>query len=155
MAQRLALIHERLHRSGVRSLSIAHLPASTNGEVANALIGSAPAIGWGSGRLARLRQRAVRPVANWSRAYVEHQRKVDTETQNALARVDTRLREVAQTLQDQQKAQHAETLAVLRRMEAELADVRRRVDWMETQTLSRLEAPDPRPAGDSPEPPRK
>ena len=118
MAQRLALIHERLHRSGVRSLSPAHLPVSTDGEAVTALIGSAPAIGWGGGRLARLRQRALRPVANWSRAYVEHQRKVDSETQSALARLDTRLREVAQTLQDQQQAQHAETLAVLRRMEA-------------------------------------
>jgi len=42
----------------------------------------------------------------------------------AIARIDARLGEVAQTLQEQQNAHHAETLAVLRRVEAEIAELR-------------------------------
>jgi glycosyltransferase involved in cell wall biosynthesis len=120
MRRRLALIHERLYQGGARSLNLAHLPSLSDGEVAGR-INSPPAIGWGSGRLARLRKRVLRPVANWSQAYIEHQSQVEAEAHDAIARVenvsariDSRLREVAQTLQDQQQAQHAETLAVLR-----------------------------------------
>ena len=76
MARRLELIRGRLRESGVHRLSLAHVPRSANNEL-GALIANAPVVGWGSGRLARLRQRALRPVASWSRAYAEHQRRVD------------------------------------------------------------------------------
>jgi glycosyltransferase involved in cell wall biosynthesis len=118
MRRRLAVIYGRLQERGARSLNLAHLPPVGDHEAIDATIASPPAIGWGAGRLARLRQAAQRPVANWSQAYIEHQRNVELETQRAVARLDVRLREVARTLQDQQKAQHAETLAMLRRLEA-------------------------------------
>ena len=117
-----------MHEAGRRALNLAHLPPVSDHEAIDATIESAPAIGWGGGWLARLRQSVQRPVANWSQAYIEHQRNVEAETQRAVARLDVRLREVARTLQDQQKAQHAETLAVLRRVAAELADERAGVD---------------------------
>jgi hypothetical protein len=46
--------------------------------------------------------------------------------QDEIARIDERLREVAQTLQDQQQANHAETLAILRGMTK-----RDQADWEE------------------------
>jgi glycosyltransferase involved in cell wall biosynthesis len=123
MRRRLALIHERLYQDGARSLNLAHLPSLSDGELAGTTINSPPVIGWGGGRLARLRERVLRPVANWSQAYIEHQSQVEAEGRDAIervenlsARLDSRLREVAQTLQDQQQAHHAETLAVLREL---------------------------------------
>jgi glycosyltransferase involved in cell wall biosynthesis len=124
MSQRLGLVRDRLQHEGVRSLNLAHLPSSVDAANIDALIAAAPVIGWGDGGLARLRKRLQRPLARWSQAYVEHQRRIDAETRGALARVDDRLREVARTLQEQQSANHAETLAVLRRMEAELTELR-------------------------------
>jgi glycosyltransferase involved in cell wall biosynthesis len=125
MRGRLALIHERLYQEGARVLNLAHLPSLSDGAAAEATINSPPVIGWGSGRLARLRERLLRPVANWSQAYVAHQSQVEAERRDAIerveelnARLDSRLREVAKTLQDQQQAQHAEALAVLRASEA-------------------------------------
>ena len=94
-----------------------------NAEAAPA-IESAPSIDWGSGLLGRLKRRAYRPVAAWAQAYVKHEVAIDLETDRAIARIDARLREVAQALREQQNAQHAETLAVLRRLEAELAELR-------------------------------
>jgi glycosyltransferase involved in cell wall biosynthesis len=75
-----------------------------------------PTINWGAGRMGRLRWRAQRPVADWSRAYVEHESKIDTETQLAIARLDARVRDVARALHDQQNAHHAEALVALRRL---------------------------------------
>jgi hypothetical protein len=76
------------------------------------MIAKPPAIDWGSGKVARLKWRAHRPVADWARAYIQHQSSVDTEMQRAMAGMHMRLR-----------LQHAETLAVLRRLEAELAQM--------------------------------
>jgi hypothetical protein len=42
-----------------------------------------------------------------------------------LASLDAQVREVARTISEQQQARHAETLAMLRRLESELADIRR------------------------------
>jgi glycosyltransferase involved in cell wall biosynthesis len=138
MRRRLALIHERLYQAGARSLNLAHLPPLSDGEE-QATITRPPVIGWGSGRLARLRKRVLRPLANWSQAYVEHQSQVEAEAHDAIARVanvsariDRQLREVAQTLQDQQQAQHAETLAVLRNLHADPADPEKPADKMTT-----------------------
>jgi flagellar motility protein MotE (MotC chaperone) len=81
-------------------------------------IASAPKISWGrSGFLAYLKRRLQRPVADWAQAYGEHQRSINSEMQDEIARIDDRLREVAQALQDQQQVQHAEVLAALRRLE--------------------------------------
>jgi glycosyltransferase involved in cell wall biosynthesis len=128
MRRRLAVVHERLYADGARSLNLAHLPPLSDHDAIEAIVKSPPLIGWGSGRLARLRRLAQRPLDHWSQAYVEHQTKVQAEQQLAVARIDARLRVLARTLQDQQKAQHAETLAVLRGMEERLSGARVEVD---------------------------
>jgi glycosyltransferase involved in cell wall biosynthesis len=127
MRRRLTLIHERLYQAGARSLNLAHLPPLSDGAATEETLNPPPTIGWGAGRLARLRERLLRPIANWSQAYIAHQSQVEAETHDAIERVeelsasiDSRLREVARALQDQQQAQHAEVLAVLRRLEDEL-----------------------------------
>ncbi len=129
--RRLRLISEHLYSEGARSLNLTHLPSLQDGDVVPAKIASPPSIDWGSGRLGRLKWRAHRPVANWARAYIEHESGVDTELHRAIARIDARVREVAQTLQDQQQSQHAETLAVLRRLESELAGIKATVEGVE------------------------
>jgi glycosyltransferase involved in cell wall biosynthesis len=128
MRRRLALIHERLYEKGARALNLAHLSPLSDGTAAPATVNRPPVIGWGSGRLARLRERLLRPVANWSQAYIAHQSQVEAEGRDAIERVeelndrlDSRLREVAKTLQDEQQAQHAETLAALRGLQGEPA----------------------------------
>jgi glycosyltransferase involved in cell wall biosynthesis len=116
MQRRLALIHERLGAEGARSLNLAHLPPSRDDELIAAKLGQPPRIDWGDGRTGHLSWRAHRPVADWVTAYIDHQRGIDIELHRAIARLDARLREVAATLQDQQQANHAETLAALRRL---------------------------------------
>jgi glycosyltransferase involved in cell wall biosynthesis len=115
MRRRLELIHERMYEQGARSLNLAHLPSTLDGELVADRIASAPKISWGRSRLlAYLKWRLQRPIADWAEAYAERQRSIDGEMHGEIARLDERLREVAQTLQDQQQAHHAETLAVLR-----------------------------------------
>jgi glycosyltransferase involved in cell wall biosynthesis len=118
IGRRLALVNERLYQRGARSLNLAHLPSLTAGAKVQMLIESLPTINWGGGRLGRLRWRAQRPVADWSRAYVEHESKIDIETQLSLGRLDACVRDLARELHDQQNAHHAETLAALRRLQA-------------------------------------
>jgi hypothetical protein len=124
MQRRLALIHERLGAEGARSLNLAHLPPSRDDELIAAKLGQPPRIDWGDGRTGHLSWRAHRPVADWVTAYIDHQRGIDIELHRAIARLDARLREVAATLQDQQQANHAETLAALRRLGSGPADRR-------------------------------
>ncbi len=115
MRRRLTLIHERMYQEGARSLNLAHLPTVRDGELVPDRIASAPKISWGRSRLlAYLKWRLQRPVGDWAEAYAEHQRAIDSEMHGEIARIDERLREVAQTLHEQQQAHHAETLAVLR-----------------------------------------
>jgi glycosyltransferase involved in cell wall biosynthesis len=119
MRSRLALIHERMYKEGARALNLAHLPVLLDGELVPDRIASAPKISWGKGRLlAYLKWRLQRPVGDWAQAYAEHQRSIDSEMHDEIARIDERLREVARTLHEQQQAHHAETLAVLRSLEA-------------------------------------
>jgi hypothetical protein len=119
MRRRLELVHERMYEQGARSLNLAHLPTTLDGELVPDRIASAPKISWGRNRLlARLKWRLQRPIADWAQAYAERQRSIDSEMHSEIARIDERLREVAQTLQEQQQAHHAETLAVLRGREA-------------------------------------
>jgi glycosyltransferase involved in cell wall biosynthesis len=121
MARRLEVVHERLRREGKRSLNLAHIPSLHDGEAVQKLA-SPPEIQWGRGRAAHMKWRLHRPVAKWAREYMDHQRGIDSELHHAISVLDARLREVAQTFRDQQQAQHAETLAILRKLEAELTD---------------------------------
>jgi glycosyltransferase involved in cell wall biosynthesis len=133
MRSRLALIHERMYQEGARALNLAHLPVLLDGELVPDRIASAPKISWGRSRLlAYLKRRLQRSVGDWAQAYAAHQRSIDSEMHDEIARIDERLREVARTLNEQQQAHHAETLAVLRSFEAEVADRDKRGDNMTT-----------------------
>jgi hypothetical protein len=115
MRRRLEPIHERMYEAGARALNLAHLPSTLDGELVADRIAAAPKISWGRSRLlAYLKWRLQRPIADWAEAYAEQQRSIESEMHLEIERLDARLREVAQTLQDQQQAHHAETLAVLR-----------------------------------------
>jgi glycosyltransferase involved in cell wall biosynthesis len=119
MKRRLTIIHEGMYEQGARSLNLAHLPTTLDGELVADRIAGGPKISWGRSRLLTyLKWRLQRPVGDWAQAYAEHQRSIDSEMQDEIARIDERLRVLAQTLQDQQQAHHAETLAVLRGLES-------------------------------------
>jgi glycosyltransferase involved in cell wall biosynthesis len=131
MKRRLAAVHEHLLESGKRTLNLAHLPALSLDEEMRQVSSSPPALEWPHDQLGRLRSLAYRPIVNWARAYVKYQAILDGEARATTKRLDDGLREVARTMQDEHNAQHAETLAVLRRLEAELAGLRQRMDGME------------------------
>jgi hypothetical protein len=120
--RRLELIHERMSSEGLHVLNLPHLPPAQDDQLLAARIAGAPTIGWDSHRLGRVAEFIYRPVVNWARAYSQHQSGVDAELHRAIASVDGRLREIATTLQEQQQAQHAETLAVLRHIAAALSE---------------------------------
>jgi glycosyltransferase involved in cell wall biosynthesis len=122
---RLRAIHERRFQEGARSLNLAHVhplePDDSSG-VASAQI----KIDWGSGRRAHWRWRLTRPLVEWMRASIAHQREIDR-------RLDARLREIARATQDQQHAQLAGTLAALRELRTELADLRASLEERDRQ----------------------
>jgi hypothetical protein len=124
MERRLITINERLYDEGARSLNLVHMPSLQQGDVLHDRIANPPWIDWGDGRSGHLRWRAQRPLAEWAKAYIEHQRGINAEMHLALGRIETRLREVTETLQRQQSAQLAQTLAVLRKLQAELDEIR-------------------------------
>jgi glycosyltransferase involved in cell wall biosynthesis len=113
MRRRLSLIHERLLADGKRTLNLTHLPSLIDRAAAPGA-GDPPPVEWGTGLLARIKRRALRPLDAWIQAYLKHEIAVDLEVDRAVGRIDERLRDVALTLQEQQKVQHSETLAMLR-----------------------------------------
>ncbi len=119
MARRLALIHERMGREGLRTLNLPHLPPTQDDNLIEAKIEATPGIEWGENRGGRIEQKVHRPLAGWVRAYTQHQREIDAALNRSITSVDERLRDVARTLQERQQAQHAETLAVLRSLRTE------------------------------------
>ncbi len=126
MESRLSLVRERLAQAGVRSLNLTHLsPLELDGKIREK-IDHAPAFTWNAGRLGPLKSRLYHPVLKWVRAFTEHQAAIDIETQLAVKQLDQRLTEVVRTLQDEQNAHHAETLALLRRLTAQVEGIRAR-----------------------------
>jgi len=125
MRRRLQRIHERLDEAGARTLNPVHVPPSEAGAGYPEALGRPPRVAWGDGPAARLRRRAARPISDWVVTYLEHQSSMDAQMFDRLASLDGRVREGGRTLSEQQQARHAETLAVLRRMESELAELRR------------------------------
>ena len=119
--RRLRLIAERMYRDGARSLNLAHLPAlapvAAGGQVAQR-----PSIDWGQGAMARGERRAHRSVDAWARAFSAHEDGVESELRGMISALDARVRDIAAALQEQQNARHAETMAELRRIKAQLAD---------------------------------
>jgi glycosyltransferase involved in cell wall biosynthesis len=125
MEVRLRHIRERMADEGVRTLNLRHVPASEAGADYPDGLGTPPRINWGSGRLASLRSRAQRPLADWVHTYLEHQTSIDAKMFDRLASLDAQVREVARTISEQQQARHAETLAVLRQLQGELSDIQK------------------------------
>jgi glycosyltransferase involved in cell wall biosynthesis len=120
LRDRLALLHRRLYQDGARTLNLAHVPTLAGTDGTSAGVGDVPILEVGTGRLAGLRSRAFRPFSRWARDYAQYNAAVAEQTRSELGQVDQRVREVAATLLQQQTAQHAETLAALRRMERSL-----------------------------------
>jgi glycosyltransferase involved in cell wall biosynthesis len=126
MERRLALVHRRLHEGGVHTLNLAHIPPSRRDEEIRELTGRSPTLEVGRGHLRRAKARAYRPVTNWVREHIAHEAALEQAVQLKIEGVEDRLQELVGTLQEQQKALHAETLALLRRLEDELAELRSR-----------------------------
>jgi hypothetical protein len=125
LQRRLELVCRRLYENGARSLNLAHVPARQDGEEIAGRITRPPSVDWGRGRAGRLRWRAQRPLADWVRAYVEHETSVDIELNRAIDRLDARMRGLVHALRGEQMSHHAETLALLRRLEAKQNGARR------------------------------
>jgi glycosyltransferase involved in cell wall biosynthesis len=116
--RRLAVIRQGLAEAGVRSLNLSHLlPQEIDGGIRER-IEHPPAFTSNEDRLGWLKQRMYHPVLRWVREYTKHQGGINIEAQLAIQRVDRRLTDIAGTLQDEQNARHAETLAVLREIKA-------------------------------------
>jgi glycosyltransferase involved in cell wall biosynthesis len=123
MERRLRRVRELMFDRGVRTLNPRHVPALYDaGEYPDELERS-PMVDWTTGRWGRLSVR--RPMSDWIRSSQAHQREVDKEIFDRISALDARVRELGHALSEQQHARHAETLAVLRGLERELAGLRR------------------------------
>jgi hypothetical protein len=107
-----------MYADGARSLNLGRLPPLADNLRGD--IGLPPSIGWGGGILALLKRLAHRPVEAWIRNYAAYQLAVDVELRRTISALDDRMRQVAGSLKDQQNSSHAETLAELRRINAQL-----------------------------------
>lgn len=139
MRARLRTIHERRVRAGARALNAGHLPALELYELP-ALIATEPAIE-GSGPRALVKRAIRRLVARLTLPFRDRQRAIDVRLVDSIARLDARLREIAQTLEYQQEARFAEALAMARKLadtHAELAALGRVEPKTRLEALERL-----------------
>lgn len=123
MGQRLSIVHEMLAERGERALNLAHLSTLGVGEKLRERIDASPEFDWDHDRLDRFKWSVYQPILKWAREYAEHQRGVDAEMVRLVDLLDEQLRRVAREAREELEAQHAETLALLRRMSAELAQL--------------------------------
>ncbi len=121
MRARLRMLQERRVQAGERSLNVAHLPTLELDELTK-LIGTAPPLEGSEGESA-LKRAVLRRGAALTRPLLLHQRSINTLLTDNLARIDARLHEVSLTLQRQQEARFAETLAMVRKLRAEVNDI--------------------------------
>jgi glycosyltransferase involved in cell wall biosynthesis len=111
---RLRLIHRRRAGEGHKTLNLTHLPALELYELPALIESEAKAP---QGRGAALKRVAHRAMVRLLRPFLARQRAVDARLLDSIERLDRRLHEFTRALQDQQKAQHAETSAAMRRLE--------------------------------------
>jgi glycosyltransferase involved in cell wall biosynthesis/SAM-dependent methyltransferase len=146
MRARLRTIHERRLRGGAKSLNVSYMPALAMYELPALIAGEAQAPSGGPG--VRVKRVIHRVMSRLLRPFLAHQRAVNTRMQNSVERLDTRLQEVARTLQDQQEARFAQALALARKLRADLGDTRAELggiraeltDVVQTQLAPRLQA---------------
>jgi hypothetical protein len=122
MERRLRRIHEHMFDQGVRALNPRHLPPAQASAQYPDELDRPPRIDWASGRWGRLSVRG--PISEWIHSSQERQRSIDAKIFDRLAGIDAALREVGRALSEQQHAGHSETLAMLRRLERQVAELR-------------------------------
>jgi SAM-dependent methyltransferase len=141
MRKRLRMIHDQRVQAGERALNVAHMPNLDLDELTRR-IGTAPPLE-GSEKDSALKRAFLRRGAALTRPLILHQRSVNTLLTDNLLRVDARLREVSLTLQRQEEARFAETLAMVRTLRGELARTGAVLDGMRAslvrETRPRLE----------------
>jgi glycosyltransferase involved in cell wall biosynthesis len=117
---RLRTIHERRVSDGARVVNVPHLPAIEFPELGEMVDAEPPIEGSGVGGFAK---RAIRRRLNsLMRLLLGRQRAINWRLLDSVARADARMLEVAQTLEHQQEARFAESLALVRRLRGEAAD---------------------------------
>jgi 2-polyprenyl-3-methyl-5-hydroxy-6-metoxy-1,4-benzoquinol methylase len=121
MRNRLRTIHERQIHDGPRALNVSHILSLDFGDLAE-LIASEPSVK-GTGLKASIKRVLRRPLDRLMRPYLVRQRAVNGRLAESIATADSRMREVARTLEHQQEARFAETLALARKLRAEVGDI--------------------------------
>jgi glycosyltransferase involved in cell wall biosynthesis/2-polyprenyl-3-methyl-5-hydroxy-6-metoxy-1,4-benzoquinol methylase len=120
MRSRLRLIHDRRVEAGARALSLPHMPAIEFPELPEMIDNEPPVEGSGVGGAAKRGLR--RRLSALMRPQLGRQRAINWRLLDSVARADARLLEVARTLEQQQEARFAESLALVRRLKGEVAD---------------------------------
>jgi glycosyltransferase involved in cell wall biosynthesis len=122
MERRLELVQRRLREGGVRALDLARVPTPSRNNKMYESIASSPALEVGRGRFGQLKARVYKPVTAWARAHLKHQQIIEDAMQLEIEGIDERVSDIASALHEQQRALHAETLALLRRLEVDLPE---------------------------------
>lgn len=120
MEARLRLIYDRLVNQGVRALNLAYRPAPAHPELGD-LIAGEPAIG-GAGWRSSARRLAQRAMRRLMRHFLSRQRAINVGLHEDIVRLDERIYEVVRELQNGQEARFAQTLAMVRRLRADVRD---------------------------------
>lgn len=120
MRSRLRIIHDRCVEQGARALNVPHMPAIEFPELAAMIDNEPPVEGSGVGGAAKRGLR--RRLSSLMRPLLGRQRAINWRLLDSVARADARLLEVARTLEHQQEARFAESLALVRRLKGEVAE---------------------------------
>jgi hypothetical protein len=128
MRRRLSLVREQLSRRGEQSINLAHLsPLGASAKLRERIDGP-PGFDWDDDPRARLRRYVYRPVLEWALAFAKHQQGLDAELAVLVDRLDEQLRRVAREARQEVESRHAETLALLRRVEGNVGEIRDALD---------------------------
>lgn len=117
MRNRLRIVHERQIRDGARALNVSHILSLDYGDLPE-LIAREPSVK-GSGLKASIKRVLRRPLDRLMTPYLARQRAIN----GRLLESVNRLRQVAQTLEHQQEARFAETLALARKLRTDVSDI--------------------------------
>jgi glycosyltransferase involved in cell wall biosynthesis len=128
MRGRLSVVREQLSARGEQSLNLTHLSRLGAGAKLRERIVEPPDFDWNHERLDRFKANVYHPVLKWVREYVKHQQGVDAEMARLVDVLDEQLRRVARETRQEVESRHAETLALLRRVEGNLGEIRDALD---------------------------
>jgi hypothetical protein len=128
MRRRLSVLRDELSERGEKSLNLAHLSPLGAGAKLRERIEQPPEFDWNHERLDRFKANVYHPVLKWVREYVKHQQGVDAEMARLVDVLDEQLRRTARETRQEVESRHAEVLALLRRVEGQLEDIRASLD---------------------------